>query len=130
MATAAVDSNTNGSAVFKMIFDAGSQLHAADVPFLWSTTTSYPDANNQTIAEILTSYFVSFAVTHDPNPLRAANAPFWPSYISGGTGDIANGESVGFTALEISNTDVGPIPDPDVNGRCDFFAGHGMDVGN
>src|SRR5271156_2056881 len=113
MAAAAVDHNTNGSAVFKMIFDAGSQLHAADVPFLWSTTTSHPGANNQTIAQILTSYFVSFAVTHDPNPLRAANAPFWPSYISGGDGDSANGENVGFTALEITDTTIGAIPDPD-----------------
>ena len=37
---------------------------------------------------------------------------------------------MGFTALEITDTTIGVIPDPDVTGRCDFFAGRGMDVGN
>jgi len=123
MASAAVDRNTNASAVFKVIFDAGTQLHAADVSSLWSTTTSYPNANNQTIAEILTSYIVSFVVTHDPNPLRAANAPFWPSY-------VGNWGNTGFTALEITDARIDVIADPDINGRCDFFAGRGMDVRN
>jgi hypothetical protein len=109
-----------------MIFDAGSQVHAADVPFLWSTTTSYPGANNQTIAEILTIYFVSFAVTHDPNSMRAANAPFWPSY----NGGSANDGIVEFTVLELTDTTIGVMVDPDVNRRCDFFSGRGMDVRN
>jgi hypothetical protein len=84
-----------------------SQLHAADVPFLWSTTTSYPGANNRG------NPHVSFAVTHDPNPLRAANAPFWPSYLSpnGGSCGSASGENVGFTALEITDTTIGVIVD-------------------
>jgi len=130
MATAAVDRNSNGSAVFKMIFDAGSELHGASGAFLFSNVTGYPSANNLTIAEILTSYFVSFAVTTDPNPLKSANGPVWPSYLSGGAGNTANGENVGFTVQEFTYTDIGPAPDADASCQCDFFTGRGVAVAN
>jgi hypothetical protein len=130
MATAAVDRNTNSSAVFKMIFTAGSQLHGASIPFLFSTTTDWPGANNATIAEILTSYYISFTVTLDPNTLRTPNAPFWPSYISGGAGDASDGDNVGFTALDITYASIVPAFDSDVSPRCDFFAGQGLAVAN
>jgi hypothetical protein len=90
MATAAVDRNSNSSAVFKMVFDAGSQIHGSLIPFAFNNYTTYPGANNLTIAEILTSYYLSFALTLDPNPLRSPNAPFWPSYISGGAGNVSD----------------------------------------
>lgn len=113
-----------------MIFTAGSQLHGASIPFLFSITTDWPGANNATIAEILTSYYISFTVTLDPNTLRTPNAPFWPSYISGGAGDASDGDNVGFTALDITYASIVPAFDSDVSPRCDFFAGQGLAVAN
>jgi hypothetical protein len=130
MASSAVDNNSNKSAVYKMIFTAGNQLHGASVPFLYSPYTNYPGANNATIAEILTSYYVSFAVTGDPNIMRSSNAAFWPSYISGGEGTAENGEGVGFTVLDITYTSIVTGVDPDLSPQCDFFAGHGLTVAN
>jgi hypothetical protein len=54
-------------------------------------------------------------VTHDPNPLRASNAPFWPSYISGGNGTVANGENVGFDVLNITYGGIDVETDPDAS---------------
>lgn len=130
MATGAVDNNSNGSAVFKMVFFAGSELHGASGAFLFSNVTGYPAANNLTIAEILTSYYVSFAVTLDPNTLKSANAPLWPPYISGGAGNSANGENVGFTVQEFTYKTIGPVPDPDAAPQCDFFSSRGLAVAN
>jgi hypothetical protein len=130
MATAAIDRNSNSSAVFKMIFYAGSEIHGASGSFLLSQTTNYPGANNLTIADILTKYYISFATTLDPNPLRAAEAPYWPSYIAGGGGSFASGEGVGYTVLDINYTMIGAVRDPDASTGCDFFAGQGLVVRN
>jgi hypothetical protein len=121
MASSAVDCNKNSSAVFKMIFAAGTEMHGASMFFLLSHTTNYPGANNLTIAETLTSYYVSFAVTLDPNPMRLHNAPFWPSYASGGKEG---------SVLDITYTTIGPGADPDVGPRCDFFNSNGAVISN
>ena len=130
MASAAVDHNSNKAAVYKMIFSAGTELHGASGPFLYSPYTNYPGANNATIAEILTSYYVSFAVTGDPNIMRSPKAVFWPSYITGGKGTVEDGEGVGFTVLDITYSSIVPGVDPDVSPQCDFFAGRGLAVIN
>lgn len=130
MAFNAVERNSNRSAVFKLTFDAGSQIHGATAAFLASNETNFPEANNETLAEIMTSYWVSFAVTGDPNPMRASNAPFWESYTAGGDGSFAAGESVGFTVNEVTYTTIGPGPDPDASARCEFFGAHPYDLRN
>lgn len=130
MATSAVDSLYNSSAVFKLIFDAGSQVHGATAPFLTSTATNWPTANNQTLAALLTSYWISFAATMDPNPLRAADAPYWPSYMSGGAGTLAEGESVGFEVLDITYGGISTAGDPDARVQCEFFANKGYTLRN
>jgi hypothetical protein len=130
MATAAVDHSNNASAVFKLIFAAGSQLHGATAPFLASTVTGFPLANNATIAEIMSSYWISFVVTHDPNPLRSSNAPVWPSYISGGEGTFEDGEGVGFDTLQITYKSIGAVGDTDASAKCDFFGARGATVRN
>ncbi|KAK5127226.1 hypothetical protein LTR85_008588 [Meristemomyces frigidus] len=129
MATNAVDRNTNTSAVFKLTFAAGSEVHGSTTPFL-AAGVGWPAANNHTLAEIMTSYWISFAVTQDPNPMRVANAPFWPSYVSGGEGTAAEGESVGFDTLAVTYTTISPQQDPDASARCDFWNGHGYQVQN
>ena len=130
MATGAVDNNANGSAVWKMIFDAGSELHGASSAFLFSNVTGYPGANNLTIATILSSYYISFAVTGDPNVMKSSNAPLWPPYIAGGAGNSANGESVGFSVQEFTYTTIETIPDPDAAAHCDFFSSRGLAIAN
>lgn len=130
MAFNAVDRNTNRSAVFKLTFAAGSELHGATSPFLASNETGFPGANNHTLAEIMSSYWISFAVTGDPNPLRNSNATYWPSYTANGTGNAANGESVGFETLAVTYTTVEPAPDPDARVQCEFFGAHGYVVMN
>ena len=131
MATAMTDfASVNSSAVFKLVFAAGSELHGSTSPFLASNITGWPAANNHTLAVILSSYFLSFALKHDPNPMRASNAPFWPSYMSGGNGTVANGESVGFDVLDITYTTIGPEADPDASPQCDFFSSRGYQVRN
>jgi len=131
MATAMSDSpQTNTSATFKLIFDAGSEVHGATTVFLAANETGWPAANNHTLAAIMSSYWISFAVTQDPNPLRVAGAPFWPSYITGGNGTAANGESVGFSVLDVNYTMIGVVPDPDASDKCDFFGSRGWQVRN
>jgi hypothetical protein len=134
VATAAVDRNSNSSAVFKMWFGAGSIFHGASGPFLYSNTTTLPSSlavhPNSTLSTILVSYFISFALTMDPNILRAPGAPFWPSYASGGAGNVAKGESIGFTVLNITDTAITTSKDGDVSAQCDFWSSHGLDVGN
>ena len=130
MASNAVDRNSNSSAVFKLTFAAGTELHGATASFLASNVTGWPSANNQTLAEIMTSYWISFALTYDPNPARLSNAPYWPSYVSMGNGTVANGESVGFDTLAVTYTTIGPQPDPDASARCEFFGNHGYQVQN
>ncbi|EXJ55528.1 hypothetical protein A1O7_08456 [Cladophialophora yegresii CBS 114405] len=132
MASSMVDALSNSSAVFKLTFAAGSELHGATNPFISSNVTNYPSANNLSLAHIMTSYWVSFTVFHDPNPLRdvASGAPFWPSYVSGGQGSLAEGEGVGFTVQAVNYNDITPVQDPDASQRCDFFNSRGWQVRN
>ena len=130
MASSAVDLNRNASAVFKLTFAAGTQLHASTAPFLANQDIDWAGANNRTLAEIMTSYWISFAVTHDPNPMRHADAPYWPSYISGGNGNLADGEGVGFTNLAVTYTTISAQTDPDAGAKCDFFGNNGLVVMN
>lgn len=125
-----MDHVSNSSAVFKLIFDAGSEVHAATLPFLSSNITGWPSANNKTLAAILSSYWISFATTLDPNPLRIAEAPFWPSYVSGGSGSATEGESVGFEALDITYGGIEVSKDPDAREQCEFFSNKGYTLRN
>jgi carboxylesterase type B len=130
MASSMVDALSNSSAVFKLTFAAGSELHGATNPFISSNVTNYPSANNLTLAHIMTSYWVSFVVNHDPNPSRIAGAPYWPSYISGASGTTADGQGVGFTVQAVTYNSIIPGPDPDASARCDFFGSRGWQVRN
>lgn len=130
MASSAIDKLGNSSSVFKLIFNAGSQVHGATGSFLCSNVTDWPGANNQTLAEIMTSYWISFATTMDPNPLRTSDAPFWPSYVSGGDGTAADGESVGFTVLDITYGGIAAVDDLDASVQCEFFSNKGFTLRN
>ena len=120
MAKAQTDRGYNGSAVWKMRFDAGSQVHGATGPFIYDINLGRPGANNQTLADIMTWYWISFVIYNDPNPLRAADAPFWPSYSAGGQDG-----SVGFSTLAVTYTDIEVEPDQQNSAKCDFLDAEG-----
>ncbi|KIW41260.1 uncharacterized protein PV06_06833 [Exophiala oligosperma] len=130
MASSMVDSIANQSAVFKLTFAAGTELHGATNAFISSNQTNYPSANNLTLAHIMTSYWVSFTVFHDPNPLRDTRAPYWPSYVSGAQGSKSEGEGVGFTVQAVTYNSITPMRDPDAAAQCDFFNSRGWQIRN
>lgn len=66
----------------------------------------------------------------DPNPLRAPEAPFWPSYMSGGAGTAANGESVGFDILYVTYGGISTPHDLDATVQCEFFLNKGYTLRN
>ena len=84
IAKAQTDHSYNSSAVWKMRFAAGSKIHGASTPFIFGNR---PGANNRTLADIMTWYWISFAVHNDRNVLRHSDASSWPSYIEGGVLD-------------------------------------------
>lgn len=52
MASSMSDHGTNSSAVFKLTFAAGTELHGATNAFISSNVTNYPSANNITLAHM------------------------------------------------------------------------------
>lgn len=120
-ASSMIDQNRNSTAVFKMLFDAGSHVHGATLAFLLSEDINYPLAGNRFLAEVMPSYWISFIVTMDPNPLRSKRAPFWPSYEADGAGTEESGEGVGFDVMTVREDIMFVETDEDASSRCDFF---------
>ena len=103
-----------GQPTWKLIFDAGSELHGATVPFLFSTNTSA--INNLTLGYIMKDWFLSFAINLDPNVQTFSNVtgkPYWPQYQTPGTAN--------FTIMDVNYTMVGIERDYDASPQCDFF---------
>ncbi|KAF6800976.1 triacylglycerol lipase [Colletotrichum sojae] len=77
-----------GQKAYKMVFQAGSQLHGATAPYLWSKNigldgastlgaTSFP--GNATLAHALRQYVAAFAINLDPNESTSSvEPPLWP----------------------------------------------------
>ena len=130
MAHNAIDRNSNKSAVWKLFFNAGRKRHGATFEYLNSNYTGFPGASNQTLAQIMSSYWMSFIMTQDPNVMRVDGAPVWPSYASGGIGTLDTGEAVGFQTLEVMDQSIEAVVDPDASEKCDFFASRAFQVQN
>ncbi|KAL5318370.1 hypothetical protein ACEPPN_013430 [Leptodophora sp. 'Broadleaf-Isolate-01'] len=113
-----------GLRAYKMVFNAGSQVHGATVPYLFSETIEPSGAEvlggfvsiagNGTLAMIMRNYFVSFTRFLDPNALSNNTSqpvtPFWPEYIL----PRSNVLSVGFD-------DINVVSDPDDSAQCNFL---------
>ncbi|KAL7903928.1 Alpha/Beta hydrolase protein [Trichoderma velutinum] len=127
-ASAYTDHGLNQSAVFKLVFDAGSQLHGATVAFIMSEGTDWDGANNKTLARIMSDYYISFVVAHDPNVLRTAGAPFWKSYIDTSAASV-NG-TASFNVLSVTYNSISNEQDPDASAQCDFFYSRDTIVSN
>ena len=129
VASAAIDRNSNSSAVFKMLFNAGTKVHGASAPFLFSNDTTPPAGPmNAKISEIISSYYISFITTLDPNTRRQQDAIFWPSYWSGTNETQDSDEPKGFRILEITDNSIMISTDSDVGPECDFWGAHGLDI--
>jgi hypothetical protein len=113
-----------------MLFNAGSRVHDASAPYLFSNSTSLPTGTNATIADIISSYYISFIIALDPNMQRHKDAIFWPSYSSGQSVNTSSVQEVGFTVLEFTDDSVVTTFDADVGARCDFWGSQGFEVRN
>lgn len=118
MATATSD---YGVPAWKLNFNAGSQLHGATVPFLFSTNSS--QINNATLGYIMKDWFLSFTIHLDPNVQSFTNVskPNWSQY--------QQGDDV-FNVMSVNYTQIGVVPDADASAQCDFFHGQSYVVRN
>lgn len=121
-----------GVPMWKMVFNAGSQTHAATAPYFLGppgNVTSFLEnqfiASNATLAAIMRDYFLSFVTELDPNAasFSGADRPYWPQYDT--PADAAE-----FTVLEVNYTTIGSRPDSDDSAQCDFFFAEGEVVRN
>jgi hypothetical protein len=68
----------------------------------------------------MTWYWISFAIYNDPNVLKLAEAPYWPSYIEGGDNGAA-----GFSTLAVTYTTVSAEEDEQNSWKCDWLNAEG-----
>lgn len=125
MASATADA---GLATYKLIFNAGSQLHGATGVFIYSSSA---ESNNATLANYMKDWVISFTNHLDPNAQSytgEAGKPYWPMYNpSLGNTNMSTPE---FAIMDVNYTMIGAIPDLDVNVGCDFFHASSYDVRN
>jgi carboxylesterase type B len=112
----------HGMPVYKLAFDAGTQLHGASAPYL---TVAPSESSNTELASKMQDYWMSFAATLDPNAISLSNgsssAP-WPLYTGG------NGTE--FVELQVTENATSVRSDRDANARCEFFFGRSGVVWN
>lgn len=126
MGTAVSDAN---QPVWKLVFNAGSELHGATVPWLFDANSAN---DNSTLAAIMKDWFLSFAVNLNPNSQSwSDNAkPHWPQYTSQISTGAAAGQGNNFVVIEVNATNIAVMTDPDASDRCDFFHGQSYVVRN
>ncbi|KFY80344.1 hypothetical protein V499_00797 [Pseudogymnoascus sp. VKM F-103] len=109
-----------GQDSYKMIFNAGLQVHGATAPFLFSDSIlpyglasigPAVDEGNATLAAFLRDYFVSFTLHLDPNQFSYWTLPpKWPKY----TLDHKD-------ILQVEPTSMSGKSDEDDSPQCAFF---------
>jgi hypothetical protein len=104
----------HGLPVYKLIFNAGSELHSAPQSYFQSAPSETPEPN---LARAMVEYWTSFTATLDPNAISYSNAskPTWLQYTRGNETD--------FGVLEVYSTSFEVRSDSDANARCDFLFG-------
>lgn len=106
--------------VYKLIFNAGTELHGAPQSFFQSAASETPEPN---LARAMLGYWTSFTATLDPNAISYSNASkaVWPEY---------TGNQTDFRVLEVYPTSFEVRPDSDANARCEFLYGRSRVVLN
>ncbi|KAI0467815.1 Alpha/Beta hydrolase protein [Xylaria cf. heliscus] len=98
--------------VFKLVFDAGTQIHLSEGPFLNDLNYASGPGANITIANVVKDFYLSFAIHLNPNAESWSNVlkPVWPDYKSG-------------KVMSINYTEIGAVSDVyyDNTDRCRFF---------
>ncbi|KAK2743555.1 triacylglycerol lipase [Colletotrichum kahawae] len=79
-----------GQKAFKMVFEAGTQLHGATASYLWSKDIGFDGTStigttlfrgNATLACALREYVAAFAINLDPNSANlSTSVPYWPEF--------------------------------------------------
>jgi hypothetical protein len=107
--------------VYKLIFNAGSELHGAPGPFF---TTAASQSTDPKLARDMVGYWTSFTATLDPNPILYSNISrkVWPRYTGGNQTD--------FRVLKAYSDSFEVGSDPDANARCEFLYGRSREVLN
>ena len=103
-----------GLPVYKMIFSAGTDLHAATADYLFKASVS---TDNATLAAFMKEYYLSFVLELDPNKVSIVQKPYWPQYRNG-------------YIININETAIGSRRDPDASVSCRFFQDQGSAVRN
>ncbi|KAF2184752.1 alpha/beta-hydrolase [Zopfia rhizophila CBS 207.26] len=115
-----------GQTVYKMVFNAGSQLHAATGPFLFSLDYATSPGANVTTANIMKDWFLSFVIYLDPawNSWSGIRKPFWGVYQYPGSNNAR--------VMSVNYTEIGMVDEKyyDRTKRCDFLWEHGTVVQN
>jgi carboxylesterase type B len=98
--------------VYKLIFNAGTRLHGATVPFF---TTDPSENCDPDLARGMLGYWISFTITLDPNSISYSNigSAVWPRY--------TESDRTGLYVLEVNQASSEIRPDPDANAKCDFL---------
>ncbi|TAQ88709.1 hypothetical protein B7494_g2955 [Chlorociboria aeruginascens] len=111
-----------GQPTWKMIFDAGSEVHGATAPFLFgeSSDGTIMPSGNDTLSLLMKDWFISFATSLDPNAISYSGVakPFWPQY------------GVAHTVLDIDYTTIGAKVDDDFSAHCKFLKLQGLAILN
>ena len=111
-----------GLPVWKMIFNDGSQIHGATVPYLFGENAagSVQTTNDPGLALVMKDWFISFATNLDPNAVSYSGIakPNWPKYFEGNT------------VMSVNYTMLGAVHDPDDGPRCAFMKENGIDILN
>ena len=108
--------------VYKMIFNAGSQTHAASTYFIMDPTPAAPTVGwNATIADYMQEWFVSFVLHSDPNA-QSNKSPKWPMY----------NEEQGAGIMMVNYTSIGAVSDKwfDTSAKCEWLWENGDVVQN
>ncbi|KZP00029.1 alpha/beta-hydrolase [Calocera viscosa TUFC12733] len=110
MASAVADA---GLPAYKLLFYAGTELHAATGPYLYLNNNDGTPAGNDTLGLIMRDWYLSFATCLNPNEVSFSETPkpYWSAYNDGS----------GFLAMSVNYTQMGVVTDFDASAQCDFF---------
>lgn len=112
---------SNSLPVYKLIFNAGTEIHGAPGTFF---TTAPSQSTDPRLASDMVGYWNSFTATLDPNAVSYSNVSrtVWPQYTGGNRTD--------FQVLEAYPNSFNVSSDLDANARCEFFYGRSRVVLN
>ncbi|KAL2785700.1 Alpha/Beta hydrolase protein [Aspergillus keveii] len=105
----AITLSEHGIPVYKMSFEAGTQLHGATTPYLISASDASGNGG-AALASQMKKWFLSFVTDGNPNVRSNAFEIFWPTYSRGNR--VLN--------VDLSSA-VTVVRDQDATRRCGFF---------